>query len=79
MQKSSVKAESKAIYFIKQKSVVKSWVIPMVQEENFVENPHPGGLFDIPGRESPRVQKVDSGGTLGCNRNHGLVIITKTH
>lgn len=79
MQKSSVKAESKTVYFIKQKSVVKVLGNSCGSRRELCGKSSPRGLYDIPGRESPRVQKVDSGGTRGCNRTHGLVIITKTH
>lgn len=78
MQKSSVKTKNKTVYFIKQKSVVKVQGNSYGSRRELCGKSPPGGLYDIPGRESPRVQKVDSEGTLGCNRPHGLVIITKT-
>ena len=78
IQKSSVKAKNKTVYFIKQKSVVKVQGNCYGSRRELCGKSPPGGLYDIPGRASPRVQKVDSGGTLGFSRSHGLVIITKT-
>ena len=78
MQKSSVQAKNKTVYFIKQKSVVKVQGNSYGSRRELCGKSPPGGLYDIPGRESPRVQKADSGGTLGFSRSHGLVIITNT-
>lgn len=72
MQKSSVKAESKTVYFIKQKSVVKVLGNSCGSRRELCGKSSPRGLYDIPEGRVLEFRRLIPGGTLRLQQDSWL-------